>query len=855
MSSESVIQLGSCRYDMNKQRLFDAEGQELKLRPQSLAVLDLLSSDPGEVFSKDQIFQVVWPDAIVTDDSLVQCIGDIRRVLGDKKHNILQTVPRRGYKLVTSLVPDADSQSEQRLTPVPVMSWRYLTQRPSIALLIGLIVIGLASFILRSQPEQTVSAYQQPPASDNDGHTPTLSVSLATDAATDKSEHLAALQQEIQVAFGRYSSVQLTDSAAAHYQLLLDEHALGDKTSDSQITLQLKYPRDASTIFTESYPLEDADKAVSKLAIRAAAAVASPGVGAIGRHLLQSSQLKPVEELTPAECYAYGYDCTKCSGEEDNIDFRAKVCIANLLEKNPNDAKAWALQSTLYSHQYLFGTTLKEPERSSLPLRKALPQKAIDAATKAESLSNGDDSAIYWGLAQAYYTACHADKMQAAIERGLAINPDDPNLLATFGNWLQYSGRWEAGEALTQRAFDIEPQKYKKWWWMGTAKAHYARGEHEQAYQVFLKSFNERNWLSHLQIAYTLPYLGRIEEAKAAIKDLHRLLPGFTIENALEFYRMFCFDDTFLQKMRKGLLQAGMPSRGHYSEDLKTIEPVRAKTMKVNDITVEFTDVGEGEPIVFVHGSVSDYRSWGHYLLPISENHRYIAYSQRYFGSQPWLDNGENWSVDTFANDLVSFVEALDIGRVHLVSWSSGVTMANVAAVNRPDLFKSIVHYEPVRNDIMAGDSEAEAEAEAPMKAWFSLWKPLYEHLKTDNHNAAVEVMIQNVFELAPGEYANETEATKELARYNGRTLSLRFGEMNKGGTKMTCDYLGGIKTPTLIVLGEQTHKYWELMSKKFAACTPDAELKILQGINHKGPLVKVKEFSDLIINFVGEHR
>jgi len=190
------------------------------------------------------------------------------------------------------------------------------------------------------------------------------------------------------VALGRYGSVLLTDNANADYQLLLDEHELGEAT-ERQITLQLKHlkhPQNASTIFTESYPLSDADDAVNQLAIRAAAAIASPGVGAIGRHLLKSSQLKSADELTPAECYAYGYGCTKCSGEEDVIDFKAKACIANLLEKNPNDAKAWALQATLYSHQYLFGTTLKEPERSSLPLRKSLPQKAHSAIS---ALSHG----------------------------------------------------------------------------------------------------------------------------------------------------------------------------------------------------------------------------------------------------------------------------------------------------------------------------------------------------------------------------------------------------------------------------------------------------------------------------------
>lgn len=72
-----------------------------------------LADRQNQVIFKDEIFQVVWKDVNVTDDSLVQCISDIRKALGDKKHTILQTVHRRDYKLVPSIVLDADSQSEK----------------------------------------------------------------------------------------------------------------------------------------------------------------------------------------------------------------------------------------------------------------------------------------------------------------------------------------------------------------------------------------------------------------------------------------------------------------------------------------------------------------------------------------------------------------------------------------------------------------------------------------------------------------------------------------------------------------------------------------------------------------------
>ena len=70
---------------------------EVKLRPKSFAVLKYLIENNGRLISKDQLIQAVWLDTAVTDDSLVKCLKDIRRVLHDDAQQIIRTVPRRGY--------------------------------------------------------------------------------------------------------------------------------------------------------------------------------------------------------------------------------------------------------------------------------------------------------------------------------------------------------------------------------------------------------------------------------------------------------------------------------------------------------------------------------------------------------------------------------------------------------------------------------------------------------------------------------------------------------------------------------------------------------------------------------------
>ncbi len=72
-------------------------GEEAKLRPKSFDVLKYLVEHNGLLVSKNDLMQAVWPDTFVTDGSLVQCLIEVRRALGDDTQRYVKTVPRRGY--------------------------------------------------------------------------------------------------------------------------------------------------------------------------------------------------------------------------------------------------------------------------------------------------------------------------------------------------------------------------------------------------------------------------------------------------------------------------------------------------------------------------------------------------------------------------------------------------------------------------------------------------------------------------------------------------------------------------------------------------------------------------------------
>jgi TolB-like protein/DNA-binding winged helix-turn-helix (wHTH) protein/Flp pilus assembly protein TadD len=72
-------------------------GQEIKLRHKSFEALKFLVERHGRLVTKAELMQALWPDAFVTDDSLVQCLREVRRALGDDAQRYVKTLLRRGY--------------------------------------------------------------------------------------------------------------------------------------------------------------------------------------------------------------------------------------------------------------------------------------------------------------------------------------------------------------------------------------------------------------------------------------------------------------------------------------------------------------------------------------------------------------------------------------------------------------------------------------------------------------------------------------------------------------------------------------------------------------------------------------
>ena len=77
-------------------------GGKTSVEPRVIEVLAYLADHPGEVLSKKQILQAVWPDTFVSDEVLRYSIAELRKAFKDNARNprIIDTIPRRGYRLI-----------------------------------------------------------------------------------------------------------------------------------------------------------------------------------------------------------------------------------------------------------------------------------------------------------------------------------------------------------------------------------------------------------------------------------------------------------------------------------------------------------------------------------------------------------------------------------------------------------------------------------------------------------------------------------------------------------------------------------------------------------------------------------
>jgi len=122
-----VLSFAGFELDQERARLRGPDGEAIKLRPKSFDMLQLFATNAGRVLSKQDLIEAIWPKVHVGDDSLFQCIREIRTALGDEDRQLIKLVSGRGYLFEAEVSVEQGGataspevpQAPGSMTPVP----------------------------------------------------------------------------------------------------------------------------------------------------------------------------------------------------------------------------------------------------------------------------------------------------------------------------------------------------------------------------------------------------------------------------------------------------------------------------------------------------------------------------------------------------------------------------------------------------------------------------------------------------------------------------------------------------------------------------------------------------------------
>jgi TolB-like protein/DNA-binding winged helix-turn-helix (wHTH) protein/Tfp pilus assembly protein PilF len=431
-------------------------GADLALRPKSFDVLRYLVERAGRLVSKDEVVSAVWPNVIVSDDALTQCVRDIRKVLGDDGEQFIRTVQRRGYMFVAETTPlaaadapapaatDGSGQNLKmmgRLGPV--------VPKAVLAALLALVVGAVAAWALGLFE-------RRPPATET-----RLTIAVLP-FATQGEEWLGdGIAEDIMTAvsrfrdlavIGRTSSFRYRGEAVdvrqagkelnAHYVLLGSVRRAGDRV---RITAQLVDTGTAAGRWAEHYdrPFSDvfaiqddvASKVAEQLVVHAREAT-------VARLRVQPPASLEVYELALRGRRAYRTFTRDGAAE-------ARALAERAIAIDPNYAPAWEVLASALLQFYIQPYS----EDHGAP---AMLQQARSAAEKA-ALLDANFATAQATLGFVLMWAREHEASLAAVRRAIEINPNDVVAHATHGDILSGAGHFRESIAAWDRSISHDP--------------------------------------------------------------------------------------------------------------------------------------------------------------------------------------------------------------------------------------------------------------------------------------------------------------------------------------------------------------------------------------------------------------
>lgn len=250
-------------------------------------------------------------------------------------------------------------------------------------------------------------------------------------------------------------------------------------------------------------------------------------------------------------------------------------------------------------------------------------------------------------------------------------------------------------------------------------------------------------------------------------------------------------------------------------------------------IRLAYLDQGKGPPVVFVHGSISDYTYWDDQLPEFAKSRRAIAYSRRY----NWPNTNParpGYSAETDAADLAALIELLVGGPAHVIGHSYGALTALILAYRRPDLVRTAVLAEPPAVSLLAHApaprtaegqamlTDIQANMVAPMKAAFT----------RGDSDGGVAAFIDYVFRDPRGWAKMPASAKAETMRdAHEWDVMMTKGELFPAVPPQA---VRSIKAPVLMLSGAKSYPFLGLIDETIMSLLPNARRIVFPNANHQ---------------------
>jgi pimeloyl-ACP methyl ester carboxylesterase len=282
-------------------------------------------------------------------------------------------------------------------------------------------------------------------------------------------------------------------------------------------------------------------------------------------------------------------------------------------------------------------------------------------------------------------------------------------------------------------------------------------------------------------------------------------------------------------------------------------------TQRIDDESFDYEERGAGEPLVLVHGSASDRRTWDAQLDSFGARYRTIAYSRRFHWPNAPIPDGADYSMEAHVDDLEALLTTLNAAPAHLVGHSYGGFVCLLLAIRVPELVRTLVLAEPPVATLFVSSAPGPAEllslALTRPRTALSVARfiatglgPARAAARKGDLEEAMRRFGRAV--LGPAFYHRLSPARREQIRAN----AIRAEFLGPGLPPLRDEDVRAVRAPTLLVTGRESPRFFHRLVDRLDELLPRSARLEIPGASHSMHEDEPARYDAGILAFLAAH-